>query len=76
MSYQKAAYVYGFTFENDSQLYALGTTASGRLGSINHRGDEMVEGGGGVAATAGVDWRGLDDCAARSDEPVKTLALR
>ena len=36
----------------------------------------MVEGGGGVPATAGVDGRGLDDCAAGSDEPVKTLALR
>ncbi len=35
----------------------------------------MFEGGGGVATTAGVNWGSLDDCAARSDEPVKTLAL-
>ena len=64
----------GFTFENDSQLYALGTTAGSIR--IDHRRDEMLEGGGGVAATAGVHRRGLDDCAARSDEPVKTLTLR
>ena len=42
---------------------------------IDHRGDEVFQGGGGVAAAAGVDGRGLDHCAARSDEPMKALAL-
>ena len=41
------------TFENDSQLYALGTTAGSIC--IHHRRDKMLEGGGGVAATAGVN---------------------
>jgi hypothetical protein len=36
----------------------------------------MIECGGGVGAPAGVNRRGLNYCAARSDEPVETLALR
>ena len=62
--------------KSDSQLYELGTTALRRLSRINHRRDEVVEGGGGIIATTGVDGGGLDDGAARGDEPVKTLALR
>lgn len=51
-------------------MYALGT-----LGSINHRRNEMFERGRGVAAAAGMDRRGLNNCAARSNEPVKTFTL-
>jgi hypothetical protein len=42
---------------------------------LDHGRDKVFEGGDGVGATTGVDGRGLDDCAARSDEPMKTLAL-
>ena len=45
------------------------------LVSVDHRGDEVFQGGCGVAAPAGVNWRGLNDRAAWGDEPVKTLAL-
>jgi hypothetical protein len=31
---------------------------------------------GWILAPAGVNWRSLDNCAARRNEPVETLALR
>src|ERR1700754_2385676 len=54
----------------------LGVYALGTLGRVHHRRDKVFERGGGVAATAGVDRRGLNNCAARSNEPVKTFTLR
>jgi hypothetical protein len=43
---------------------------------VNHRRDEMFERCGWIAATAGMNWRGLNDRATGRDEPVETLALR
>ncbi len=47
-----------------------------RLRGIDHRRYEMFQRCGWIAAPAGVNWRSLNDCAARCDEPVKTLTLR
>ena len=58
-------------FRSRVDVYALGT-----LVRIHHRSYEMVERGGRVAAAAGVDGRGLNNRATRSNKPVKTLALR
>ena len=49
-------------------------TASLR-GNTHHRVEQMFEHGGWVVAQAGVHGRGLDDRAARRDQPVEALAL-
>jgi hypothetical protein len=48
----------------------------GRSERPHHAVEETVEGAVEVVAAAGVDGGGLDDRAARSDEPVEALAQR
>src|SRR4051812_38291305 len=44
-------------------------------GAAHHRAEEVFEHAVAVFAEARVDGRGLDDCAARGDEPVEARAL-
>jgi hypothetical protein len=76
--------IYDFAFLQTAQLSATSVPSAALADTLRQQGHAIIhhgryqvfEGGGRVAASAGMNWRSLNDCAAWRNEPVKTLALR